>query len=740
MNFKKEKSRTRLMALLVVALSLAVLFVPAMSGEESEAAGGTYTYTISSAGKISGSYTPIANDSASTGKYTSSNGSNVGSWGFDSEGYGPFNSFYAAFDPEQDNMMVGHLNPNNLTKLIDGTSIYGKGYNIMWCLPTVYWKTDSSGSLILTNDPSAGGTAYAHTIDGNVYRYIAIGVYEASKNYVGGSTILASTSGTDPMNTAMRETYRDYANNQNVDSDGAGINGHAMVWNFYQYELYKYCALAVMGGWDSQSIAGNGALDHASYVDEDVYTTTGLLDKSGPYAGTKGPLSDPSYRRDSVKVFIENSWGSLYEHVDGFISLGGSYYIDQSSVPSDATSGQYISKSPEKLPSDGFGSSPSTNAMVWGMPTASSGSSKSGLFDYVQTNGYKHLEHGLEVGGYAWVENESDVDDLSKAGLNAVRSFDTLEYARYFSGSRLAFVFDSDPIANPIVALKHGSLIDAGGDAAGLPAKIGIVDETTTYPDMNIYTSNPSIKEGYRHVGWYVDNTFFEIGAAVKQTTTHKAYSVWDVPQITMTFIVDGQVDHTEMVSKGSNGIVYTPTIEDGVFEGWYYDTAYTQKYDASKKIDADVTLYAKIIPTLEFTSTPTASATIAPVDQYGLYFFDATESQGKYRIEWDFGDGNTSDEAIAYNTYAEPGHYKVTLKVTNIYGDSSTAEYEVVVGAGEEQVDDSGHDIVSLILVVVALALAVLCVVVFMLYCRAPIVLILASLFAVLSVLTYLY
>lgn len=789
MNSVKRTCQRRVLALFAVALSLMVLFAPAISNDGSDGATATYTYTISPSGAISGNYTPIANNSASSGSYTSTSTSNVGSWGFDSEGYGPFGSFYAAFDPTQNNKMICHLNPYDLTKSVDNESVPVDSYNIMWCLPTVYWKTDSSGNLILTNDSNAGGTAYAHTIDGEVYNYIAIGVYEASKKTIGSTDVLVSTSGTTPLVSSTRATFRDYANNQSVstvDGSSSNVNGHAMVWNFYQWELYKYCALAVMGGWDSQSIAGNGS----SYGGSPYYDTPGLLNAAGPYAGTKGSVSNTSYIQDPVKVFIENAWGSVYDFVDGVVINGRTIVVDTKSVPTDATSGANITAYSNVLPSSsGYGSSPSTTAGVWGMPTANSGSSTSGLYDYVYVSSSD--SRVLCVGGFSYTSTSTaPIYGLSYAGAN-----NSLSYSSTFIGGRLAFVFDADSAATPTVTLDHSDLTGNNGDATGLPAKVDItdgavypdlndcssnpsivagwthagwlvngveyepgatititdphtaksvwvepknimfdhgalvgllngtslgtdglpdtkkiVDANTTYPDLNDECpTNSAIAAGYTHVGWYVNEVFYNIGATVVSQTTHTAYSVWIVPQITITFYVEGQEYSTLTVPKGSCGVVFTPKMVEGVFEGWYYtsDFASDQKYDSSKVLNQDVSVYAKGVPPLEFTSIPTASATITSVNPYGLVYFDATQSTGKYQIHWDFGDGNTSDESIAYNTYTQPGKYNVTLTVTNLYGDVATETYTVTVG--EDEATDDGGDRTLLMIVsgVVVIVLA---------------------------------
>ena len=420
-----RKKVNRIAAVFAVFLMLAVLFVPISSDCDTDAAvGETYTYTISTDGTISGGYEPIG--SSSTGKYTSVNGTNSGSWAFDEDGYGPFNSFYAAFDPAQNNRMIGHLDPDDLTKLVDGTSIAGQDYNIMWCLPTVYWKT-SGTSLVLTNDPNAGGTAYAHTIEGHTYEYIGIGVYEASKQTVGGQAILTSLSGQEPTVWETRPTFRDWANNQQVNTDGNGANGYAMLWNFYQWELYKYCVLTVTGSWNSQDVAGNG---DACGGGSDFLT--GDLDKSGPYAGVRGETANKNYSTSPVKVFIENAWGSNYEFIDGIVVSSKEYYIDQSAVPTDETSGTYITNPDGTLPgSDGFGSDPSAETMIWGMPTDTFGSYRTGLCDYVFSD--NSLDCVVYVGG----ENAPSTSHASRSGISYFQCDHVLLYSYPSLGSLL---------------------------------------------------------------------------------------------------------------------------------------------------------------------------------------------------------------------------------------------------------------------------------------------------------------
>ena len=132
----------RAFAVLAVAICL-ISIIPV--GDVSADSDDYYRYVIHPDGTVEGNYTPIG--PGTDGTYTSVNNTNSGSWTWDEDGYGPFNSFYAAFDPSDSNRMICHLDPEDLTRSIDGNSISGMRYNIMWCLPTVYWLTDSNGNL-----------------------------------------------------------------------------------------------------------------------------------------------------------------------------------------------------------------------------------------------------------------------------------------------------------------------------------------------------------------------------------------------------------------------------------------------------------------------------------------------------------------------------------------------------------------------------------------------------------------
>lgn len=492
------------MAFALAFLMLAVALVPAMQSD-SDASGSYWSYTITPEGHILGDYTAIGGDGPSTGSYVSSNGKNVGSWGFGEDGYGPFGSFYAAFDPNNDNAFVGIVDPNNLHAMRDGSLT--DGYNIMWVVPTIYVSMDSSGNLTMTNNPN-GGNALAHTVDGHTYDYLAYGVYEASTKTVGGKTVLASASGADPSVCVTRSEFRGYANANTVE------NGKAMLWNFFQWNLYREMAVAVMNSWDSQTVAGNGfvELPEVSVTsDSSPYSkTTGLLDSSGPYAGTRG--TGNGNMQDSVKVFIENAWGSMTDVVDGIlVDSNLTIYLDQSSTPTDTKNTIKIHSSWEGLLPDktGFASDPDAIFEdTWGLPTGNAGSQSSGLYDYVYVHSKRLDNRLLTVGG-------SPLYGTYQCGINLTEFTNGDTVAGNDVGTRLAFVYDA-----PEATLDHSSLSDKGIDVSDLPASVTIEDSDTAYGDLG--TVN-----GYKHVGWIIDGQKYSVNQKVVKTTSHTAQSVW---------------------------------------------------------------------------------------------------------------------------------------------------------------------------------------------------------------------
>ena len=183
-GFRLLYDRLKLLSFFVVLLMLAV---PYAMVSDADAAGDEYwSYTLNydssqmsvsngsplSYGEGMEGMSPVDNTSSALGTVTS-----TGSWDYGSGNAFVDSTFYGVFTDEGELYKV--LNPDDLTEYADGTDASAdiKTMNVLWCVPTIYWKSTAT-TLTITNDPNAGGVAYAHTIDGHVYDYLGYGVYE----------------------------------------------------------------------------------------------------------------------------------------------------------------------------------------------------------------------------------------------------------------------------------------------------------------------------------------------------------------------------------------------------------------------------------------------------------------------------------------------------------------------------------------------------------------------------------
>ena len=307
------------------------------------------------------------------------------------------------------------------------------------------------------------------------------------------------------------------------------------------------------------------------------------------------------------------------------------------------------------------------------MPTATDGSATSGLYDRINTDVY--AERVFVVGGDSESITESTAKNEGLSAFNAVSNRND----RYETvGTRLAFVFDSDPASDYTVTYDHSALTDAGGNASNLATSTKVpMGESLQLPDFGTVGD-------FTHAGWYVDGVFYETDATYTPTENITIQSAWLMPSVTITMYVEGDVYATLAVPKGSSGVIFTPVDVSGIFTGWYYDPSFQDEYDPVAPINDDLNLYAKGVPPLTFTTDPVADGDIVALDgQPGTVSFRATDSLYYSSVLWDFGDGTTSTDLYATHYYSEPGTYYATLTVFNNHG-SDVVEYLVRVPSAD--------------------------------------------------------
>lgn len=377
-------------------------------------------------------YTPISakGTGSSTAKPGVSPPSSYGSWEMKADGTSDNlllnRCFYATFTDA--GVLHEKLNPQDLTKYIaiwdnsakkwvtaSGTSSITTE-NTMFCIPTLY--VSSTATSISLSNKSSKGTAFGHTVDGHVYQYMAIAVYPGN----GSATRIKSISGATSTVSISQSNLVAGCRANTVQ------NGHAMLCNWYQWQLYRLLVFFVMKNFDSQYTIGQGGQLYGAQ-------TTGLRNASSPFAGSAYNASEGGLVVSGVKAFIENPWGHNWEYLGDLMYLTDGVYAFQTSTqsPSSTAGGVKITGSPYSLGSFGLASGViSTEPETWGWGTAGGGSATTGGCDY-QYMASANRSYML-VGG-----KSSDVAG-GVAGISCI--YDGTGGASGDSGGRLTFVFD----------------------------------------------------------------------------------------------------------------------------------------------------------------------------------------------------------------------------------------------------------------------------------------------------------
>lgn len=376
---------------------------------------GCFTYAGDCAG-----FTPVSNTSPSLAKVTSE-----GSWAYDEEtGFDCMGRFYATFQNGSGGQYLHQLlNPYDLSRYIalwddeEKEWDYGQtgassitSENTMWCSPTI-WRLGAEGYVIHSTESFSGGTARAHTIGGTVYDYNGIGVFPA---YNDGGT-LKSISGVTATRSTTRANFRTYAQANTVR------NGWAGLWNWHQWEYWKEACYFAGKSFNLQAQVGNGGLSYSMST-----ATTGLCNDLGPFAG------DVSGTSDSVKCFIENGWGYIYQFIDDVYGSSGRWHIGNNESPTDNTSGKDIT-----VEFNNMGAFPLTILQTdvgWSIGATNGGSSTTGTCDYQTSNSPSSYP-------VPYVGGSSDNVSSGAAGPGYL-SCNTASSSHTSLGSRLAFCFN----------------------------------------------------------------------------------------------------------------------------------------------------------------------------------------------------------------------------------------------------------------------------------------------------------
>lgn len=141
---------------------------------------------------------------------------------------------------------------------------------------------------------------------------------------------------------------------------------------------------------------------------------------------------------------------------------------------------------------------------------------------------------------------------------------------------------------NPLVCNKLEATFDPGNGESIFTQTIDR-GEKFTKP-----TSTPK-KEGYTFIGWYNGDEEYIFSTVPTDDVTLTAK--WDINKYTVKFVsdhgsfADQTIEHGETIKTDK---LIIPTVEGFTFDGWYADKAHETKFDFTKPIKSNTTVYAK--------------------------------------------------------------------------------------------------------------------------------------------------
>lgn len=149
---------------------------------------------------------------------------------------------------------------------------------------------------------------------------------------------------------------------------------------------------------------------------------------------------------------------------------------------------------------------------------------------------------------------------------------------------------NSDVLENHLICAKLEATFTADGTTLA-PAQT--IDRGGKFTEP----AAPS-KENHTFAGWYNGDEKFDFDAdTTNAPNVLELVAKWDINQYTVKFVsdhgsfADQTIEHGETIKPGNLTI---PEVEGYTFDGWYTDDTYSTKFDFTKPITSNTTVYAK--------------------------------------------------------------------------------------------------------------------------------------------------
>lgn len=252
------------------------------------------------------------------------------------------------------------------------------------------------------------------------------------------------------------------------------------------------------------------------------------------------------------------------------------------------------------------------------------------------------------------------------------------------------FTFNGEPLAiaaanvteyvAPTISTVEGGAYEWGdltvSFAMGEHAE-AIADKTIEFADT-IDAPEVTAAEGYAFAGWYADSEFtkeFDFALPIIKNTTIYA-KLGEAATVTFSGsdIAPVKVAKGEAVAKPAD-----PAKAENVFGGWFTDELLTEAYDFATPVTADITLYAKWVPSWTVTLNMNYGETPETKDVYVAKGGVMTAPKNPARVGYYFGGWYNDAECTAAHDFAAAVEANATIyaKWTDgvVYKCTSTAE-----------------------------------------------------------------
>lgn len=183
----------------------------------------------------------------------------------------------------------------------------------------------------------------------------------------------------------------------------------------------------------------------------------------------------------------------------------------------------------------------------------------------------------------------------------------------YYESSFTTKVNSNDPIENNVtlhakfLTVYDVTFISNGGSAVTKLTSIAY------YPnEFEIPT-----RVGYKFLGWCVDESLTTLAIASDPIYSNKTlYAKWEINRFTITYDSRGGTIFPSV--SNSNSLPFslpTPTRDNSIFLGWYYELTFNTMAVGGEFVDRDVTLYAKWLDVYDITFNSNGGSVVESIN-----------------------------------------------------------------------------------------------------------------------------